>query len=175
MDLMQNIFMAKIIPNLVNKEISRGWSNRATKEYLNNLIEQVQERIVKLDSKVSDASNSQDPMLLEESAYKALGVKSWTEYNDDSFGNDELIIKNLEQKMFELGELLKELNESLENVNKLGVSPVEQLLNKFILDVTGDPVTIDTLLGGEGGLESILAAFKTNLNGFTISDEFKLY
>ena len=175
MDLMQNIFMAKIIPNLVNKEISRGWSNRATKEYLNNLIEQVQERIVKLDSKVSDASNSQDPMLLEESAYKALGVKSWTEYNDDSFGNDELIIKNLEQKMFELGELLKGLNESLENVNKVGVSPVEQLLNKFILDVTGDPVTINTLLGGEGGLESILAAFKTNLNGFTISDELKLY
>nr|DAR76479.1 MAG TPA: hypothetical protein [Caudoviricetes sp.] len=52
MDLMQNIFMAKIIPNLVNKEIARGWSNRATKEYLNNLIEQVQEKIKKLDSNI---------------------------------------------------------------------------------------------------------------------------
>jgi hypothetical protein len=102
MDLMQNIFMAKIIPNLVNKEISRGWANRATKEYLNNLIEKVQERVRKLDSKVSDASNLQDPMSLEESAYKALGVKSWTEYNDDSFGNDELIIHDLNQKLPEL-------------------------------------------------------------------------
>lgn len=175
MDLMQNIFMAKIIPNLVNKEISRGWANRATKEYLNNLIEKVQERVRKLDSKVSDASNLQDPMSLEESAYKALGVKSWIEYNDDSFGNDELIIHDLNQKLPELKQILENLNESLENINKVGVSPVEQLLNKFILDVTGDPVTIDTLLGGEGGLESILAAFKTNLNGFTIQDELKLY
>lgn len=175
MDLMQNIFMAKIIPNLVNKEIARGWSNRATKEYLNNLIEQVQEKIKKLDSNIQDTSNSQDPMMLQEAAYKALGVKSWTEYEDDSFGNDELIIDDLKQKLPELKQILENLNDSLENINKIGVSPVEQLLNKFILDVTGDPVTIDTLLGGEGGLESILAAFKNNLNGFTISDEFKLY
>jgi hypothetical protein len=52
MDLMQNIFMAKIIPNLVNKEISRGWANRATKEYLNNLIEKVHERLQSLTSTV---------------------------------------------------------------------------------------------------------------------------
>nr|DAR76478.1 MAG TPA: hypothetical protein [Caudoviricetes sp.] len=41
-------------------------------------------------------------MMLQEAAYKALGVKSWTEYEDDSFGNDELIIDDLKQKLPEL-------------------------------------------------------------------------
>nr|DAU59315.1 MAG TPA: hypothetical protein [Crassvirales sp.] len=70
---------------------------------------------------------------------------------------------------------LSSINNLKSVINSLKTSPVEALLNKFILDVTGNNVTIEELLGGPEGLNSILNAFGINLNGFTINNEFKLY
>ena len=166
--LMQNIFMSKIIPNLIQKEIVRGWSNRATKEYLNNLGEKVLKKIKDLSDLIEG-----DPVFIPNYVYAALGIQTNSE-DEDSFGSLQ-IENDLQEKQIELVTAEKAINESIKNLNKISVSPVEQLLNKFILDVTGDKVTVDTLLGGENGLDAILDTFKTRLHSFNISDEFKLY
>ena len=147
------LFYNKLLPKIVEKEQARGWINTETKQYLLNLIDNTRIELGKINRLFDDWNNGE---LLPKSIQEYLGLSDF-------------------QLLPDYTTELSSINNLKSVINSLKTSPVEALLNKFILDVTGNNITIEELLGGSGGLNSILNAFGTNLNGFTINNEFKLY
>ena len=153
-NVLQYKYIESKLSNLTQEQISKGWINPVTKEYLIKAIE-AQENFLHGTIDNEDAVTSDHP----------LGIKLFKELLGTS--EKDTRITDLDAKYAELKNLKEQLN-------KLQSSPVISLLKKFNLDMTGKNIDIETLLNGnetQQGLNTLVNQYKERLDSFTIEDE----
>ena len=150
-----------ILNPVIEEALNKGFADEASKEHLVNLLEL-------LHNKLGDIHK----VILEE--YDG-GASDNTVMLLNDLGIPHNQMTDLSESEPKLYQLVAALGNRIDDVKNLKTTPLEDLLNTFILDSTGQDIKVQDLLYGKNGLTKVLDSFKANLHGFSIADDEQIY